>query len=726
MTAKRPTKILIMGMMNLSRLALVAWMLAMWTLVARAQNGDKAGEEQPPPPPHLVIPPAPPLAPEEALKTFKLQPGFRIELVASEPMIESPVALSFDPDGRIWVVEMRGFMPNADGIGEDAPVGRVSVLEDVDGDGRMDKRTIFLDGLVMPRALALVRDGVLVAEPPHLWFCRDTNGDGKCDEKIEVANDYAIEDDPKLGSKANPEHSSNGLMWAMDNWIYSANHTTRFHNVNGEWQRDTTVSRGQWGITQDDFGRIFHNSNSDPLRADLVPSQYLSRNPNLRGAVGVNFQVEKNLSVWPVRVNPGVNRGYQKGQLREDGRLATYTGACGPCIYRGESFPKEFYGAAFLCEPTGNLVRCERLTERDGFVTGTNAFPEAEFLASTDERFRPINLYTGPDGALYVVDMYRGILQHRMYLTSYLRKQSLSRELDKAVDRGRIYRVVAEGHPLGKKPALSKASSSTLVKTLTHPNGWWRDTAQRLLVERADAKVIPDLQKLAAAGKEAVSRLHALWTLDGLGKLDTRTLEAAIRDPHVKVRAAASRLSEPFLNLSDANSLSLRKSLLDGASANEADVLIQLALSLGQVKKPGADPTLALVLARGGTNALIRDAVISGLRDRELEFIGKLDADPNWTDNLPGRSQAIAALARCVLNAGKTESLQGLFGLALKLPAANNWKQLALLDGLAETVLPKVAGKPTMARTIKLDAEPTELLALAKAKTSRCARAQKK
>ncbi|MBI3416253.1 MAG: dehydrogenase [Verrucomicrobia bacterium] len=691
----------------------VIGMLVAFASVGHAQNGDRPGEEQPALPAHIQAPPAPPLSPEDALKSFRLQPGFRIDLVASDPMIESPVALAFDPDGRLWVLEMRGFMPNADGIGEDAPVGRVSVLEDVDGDGRMDKRTIFLDGLVMPRALALVRGGALIAEPPHLWFCRDTNGDGKCDEKIEVANDYATEADPKLGSKMNPEHSANGLMWAMDNWIYSANYTTRFRNVDGSWHREPTVSRGQWGLTQDDFGRIFHNSNSDPLRADLVPSQYLSRNPNLRGAVGVNFQVAKDLAVWPIRVNPGVNRGYQKGQLRDDGRLATYTGACGPCIYRGENFPKEFSGAAFVCEPTGNLIRCERLTESDGFILSTNAFPQAEFLASTDERFRPVNLYTGPDGGLYVVDMYRGILQHRMYLTSYLRKQSLSRALDKAVDRGRIYRIVADGRPLNRKPALSNASGATLVATLAHSNGWWRDTAQRLLIERADAKVVPDLKELVASGKEALARLHALWTLDGLGRLDARTLEGALDDTSPKVQAAAIRLAEPFLKTGDSQAATLWNKTVARAASQDADVLIQLGATLSETKGTVADQALSSLLARGATNALIREAVISGLRDRELEFLERLSTEASWMESTPARVQTFATLARCVLNTAKADKLNGLLSLAAKQPAAA-WKQMALLNGLAEAVPPKVAGKPANVRLVKFEAEPTGLTELKK------------
>src|SRR3954469_11206636 len=326
--------------------------------VAFAQNGDKGETNQPLRVAREKIPLSPPLNPQEALKTFKVPAGFRIELVASEPLIEMPVAIAFDPDGRIYVLEMRGFMPNPQAIGEKEPVGRVSILEDTDGDGRMDKRTSFLEGLVMARAITLVRGGVLVAEPPHLWFCRDKDGDGKGDEKIEVATDY--------GSQSNPEHTANGLLWAMDNWIYSANYGFRFRNTDGKWQKDATTVRGQWGITQDDFGRLFHNSNSDQLRGDLVPSHYVKKRASGTKLKGLNEQIAKDQSTYPIRVNPGVNRGYQVKQLRTNGTLATFTAACGPVIYRGDNFPPEYEGNAFVCEPSGNLVKRSILSEKDG------------------------------------------------------------------------------------------------------------------------------------------------------------------------------------------------------------------------------------------------------------------------------------------------------------------------------------------------------------------------
>src|SRR5688572_24864253 len=241
---------------------------------AHAQNGDRAGEIQSPPPAHLKTPPAPLLSAADAAKSFTLAPGFRIELVASEPLVFDPVAMTIGPDGRLWVVEMRAYMQNVEGKGENAPIGTVAVLEDTDGDGRMDRRTEFAGGFVLPRAIALVGGGVLVAEPPNLWFLRDRNGDDKVDERTRVASDY--------GNPSNPEHTANGLLQALDNWVYSANHTVRFRYNDGAWQRENTAFRGQWGITQDDVGRLFYNTNSDPLRMDVLPADYLRRNPHLR------------------------------------------------------------------------------------------------------------------------------------------------------------------------------------------------------------------------------------------------------------------------------------------------------------------------------------------------------------------------------------------------------------------------------------------------------------
>lgn len=573
-----------------------AFVLAWAALPLFAQRGDKKNEVQEFRVPAEKIPPSPPLSPAAALKTFKIAPGFRINTFAHEPDVQVPIALQFDPDGRAWVLEMRGFMATADGGGEDKPVGRVSILEDADGDGVAEKSKVFLDGLVMPRAFLLVNGGLLLAEPPKLWFYPIQND--KPGERVLVDDDYAKEAETKLGRGANPEHSANSLTLAMDNWIYSLYHTKRYRFADGKWLKEPTPKRAQYGMSQDNFGRLFYNSNSDHARGDLVPSHYAAKTGLGAKLPGLSYQLSKDQTVWPIRVNPGVNRGYQKGTLREDGTLWKFTAACGTGIFRGDALPKDCVGNAFLCEPSANLVRRNILDEKDGIISAHNAYEKAEFLASTDELFRPVNTYTGPDGALYIVDMYHGIIQHRVFLTSYLRQQAESRGIDKVTTYGRIYRVTHDAMKPSEKPKLSKALSAELIAQLGNANGWQRDTAQRLLIERGAAAVAPALLKMALTDANELARLHALWTLEGLKKIDAPLLLTALNDQHPKVRAAAVRLSEPVLRVSSPSAAELRKKVLSLAADNTADVQIQLALTLGEIAVDDTSKTALKTLAQ--------------------------------------------------------------------------------------------------------------------------------
>lgn len=568
---------------------------------ASAQSGDKKGETQKSRVPASMIPPAPPLSPAEALKSFKIAPGYKIQTVAHEPAVQVPIALQFDPDGRMWVLEMRGFMPNADGHGEDQPVGRVSILEDVDGDGAAEKSKVFLDKLVMPRAFLLVRGGLLLAEPPRLWFYPIQ--DDKPGERVLVDDDYAKEADTKLGTRANPEHAANSLTLAMDNWIYSMDHTRRYRFDNGQWIKEANPKRAQYGLSQDNFGRLFYNSNSDQLRGDLVPSVYALKATGSTKLPGVGMQIAKDQSVWPARINPGVNRGYQTATLRDNFTLAKFTAACGVSIYRGDALP-DCLGNAFLCEPSANIVRRNILTEKDGLITAQNAYDKTEFLASTDELFRPVNTYTGPDGALYIVDMYHGIIQHRFFLTSYLREQAESRGLNKVIALGRIYRVTHESRPALSRPALSKTSSADLVQELAHANGWRRDTAQRLLVERSDSSALEPLRKAATSHSNPLARLHALWTLEGLHQADASLLAKLLEDADSKVRAAAVRVSEGLLRTD--GSPELRKLVLARVSDKSADPQIQLGLTLGAIPADDAAKAALKTLAESPFS-LVRD-----------------------------------------------------------------------------------------------------------------------
>ncbi len=696
--------------MTLKTMPLSRVLLALLLTVASlsAQNGDKPGEKQESRVPKDKIPANPPLTPEAALKTFKLQPGFRIEVVAADPLIETPIAMQWDADGRIWVVEMPSYMNTPSATGELEPINRVSVLEDTDGDGKMDKKTVFLDKLVMPRALCLAYGGVLVCEPPALYFYPIEAG-LKPGPRVLVDKNFAPN-----GFK-NPEHTGNSPTWMMNNWIVPANHTARFRKIEDDWKRSATTSRGQWGLTMDDWGRPYYNSNSDQLRTDLVPSEYYFRNPLYRTTAGLMQQPMKDQTVYPGRVNPGVNRGYQEKTLKPDGRLDKYTATCGPGIYRGDNFPAEFVGNAFIPEPSANFVRRMVLTEKAGELTGTNPYKEAEFLTSTDELFRPINAYTGPDGCLYLVDMYHGILQHKVFLTSYLRKQSEDRGLDKVIKHGRIYRIVHTGKPPGPKPQLASASPEALVNTLSHPNGWWRDTAQRLLVEKPAAAAIPPLKQMAVAAADPRARLHALWTLDGMGQMDADTLVASLnKEKNGQVRAATVRISESVLRTSDKDKV-LPK-LVALADTKDIYTQIQLAFTLGEAKDATAEVAMALLARNAGTNTIIRDALISGLAVREVEMLERLAQDKAWADKakVTGGDAFISALAKTIFQQARGDRVNRLLE-QITHKETPKWQTLAVLASLnAPAPSTKKGEPPPRVKYVKLAAEPPALAALAK------------
>ena len=688
--------------------------LLLTAAVALAQNGDKSGEKQESRVPKEKIPANPPLSPEAALKTFKLPPGFRIELVAADPLVETPIAMQWDAAGRLWVVEMPSFMPTPTADGENEPINRISVLEDTDGDGKMDKKTVFLDKLVMPRALCLAYGGVLVCEPPALWWYPIEAG-LKPGKRVLVDKAYAPSGDPALGTKKNPEHTANSPTWFMNNWIVSANHTFRYRRVDDDWKRSATTFRGQWGLTMDDWGRPFYNLNSDQLRTDLVPSEYYFRNPFYRASAGLSQQPLKDQTVWPGRVNPGVNRGYQAGILKPDGRLDRYTATCGPVIYRGDNFPAEFQGNAFIPEPAGNMVRRMVLTEKPGEISGANPYKEAEFLTSTDELFRPVNAYTGPDGCLYLVDMYQGILQHRVFLTSYLRQQAEDRGLDKVHRLGRIYRIVHESKKPGANPQLASASTADLVNRLGHPNGWVRDTAQRLLVEQSPAAALAPLKEIALAAADPRARLHALWTLDGMGQMDATTLITILgKEKQGKVRAAAVRIADTALKTSDKDKVLLK--LVSMAETKDFNVQVQLAFTLGEAKDPAAEAAMLTLARNAGTNALVRDALISGLALREVEMLERLFADKSWEDKakVTGGEAFIGALAKSVFQQAKGDRVNLLLEQITRKETPK-WQTLAVLASLnVPAPSTKKNDPPPRVKFVKLAAEPPALALLAK------------
>jgi mono/diheme cytochrome c family protein/glucose/arabinose dehydrogenase len=671
------------------------------SVVARLLAGPAGGDLAKQQPKYHInqIPPAPVRSPAEELKTFKLSPGFRIELVAAEPMVEEPIALTFDPDGRIYVVELRAYMPDMAGTGELEPIGRIVRLEDSDGDGKIDKSTVFLDHLVIPRAVGLAGDGVLVAEPPTLWFCRDKDGDGKCDEKVEVFTDYGTRN-------PNPEHMANGLMWSLDNWYYNADWAARFRYSKGKFLRDGVPVRGQWGIAQDDVGRLFYNSNSSMLRTELAPAQYLTRNPYFISPPGVNVAIAKN-NVYPSRVTPGVNRGYTE-DVNLEGKLQRVTAACGPTIYRGDQFPTDYRGNAFVCEPSGNLVSRQVLSQDGLSITAKSVQHDGvDFLTSTDERFRPVSLYTGPNGSLYVVDLYHGILQHRAFLSAYLADQVKRRNLDdNQGHRGRIWRIVHESAKPGSAPKLSKATSAELVKNLKHPNGWWRDTSQRLLVERQDGSVQEALEDLITA-KDApvVTKVHALWTLHGLEKLDDDVIAGAIKDADARVRLAAVRVGEVLVRKHVGSAIVEAMNELD----KDPDPQVQLqTLMMTGPGMPELSPVGQRILAAHVSDPIFRAAAIAGAAGRELEVLQSVLADKSAP---AGMNALLNDLAECVVRGRSPERIEKMVGLVAQQSGA---RQEAMLAGMAEAIGGAGGRGRAPARRIRLTREPAGLAAILK------------
>jgi glucose/arabinose dehydrogenase/mono/diheme cytochrome c family protein len=642
-------------------------------LAAHAVQGQNKGLT---PPYKFDIPPAPALSARDEMKTFKIAPGYRVELVAGEPLVHDPVAMTFDPDGRIWVCEMPGFMPNIDGTGEKEPVCTISVLEDTDGDGVMDKRTVFLDKLVLPRGLCWTTDGLLVAASGKIWLCRDVDGDLKCDQK-ELICEY---------NAGNPEHSLNGFMPALDNWIYCAKEGLRLRKLGGRWVRESTVPRGQWGITQDDHGILVYNVNAQLIRGDLIPCYSPSAQaPN----PFINVQLYKEQEVWPIRVNPGINRGYLASFLRPDGTMKVANANCGPVVYRGDNLPKELRGDVFINEPAGNLVRRQVFVEEKGVKTSRNAYNKAEFLASTDERFRPVNMYNAPDGTLYMVDMYRGIIQHGAYITPYLRQQILDRELDKSIGLGRIFRIVHESSQPRRPPALGKATSADLVALLASANGWHRDMAQQLLVERHDLSVVPALEKLAVTGASALGRLDGLWTLEGLGKLDTDVLFSLLADKDANLRASAVCLLRKEVNrVADPSTIQELAPL-----AKDADKIVrmQVALTLGLVNSPLADRVLEPILKDAASDPALLEAILAGFAGRETEFLAARIDLPNWAKAESWRQKLLATSAGLLWRVRQPLAVLRFLHLVGGQPEERSWQQIALLEGL--TSMPVKATK---------------------------------
>jgi mono/diheme cytochrome c family protein/glucose/arabinose dehydrogenase len=552
---------------------------------------------------------SPVLTARESIRRMQIEKGFKIHIVATEPLLNTPVAFSFDDKGRIWVVEMENYMPDSIGTGEDLPVGKIVILTDRNGDGKMDERKVFLDSLVLPRAICFIENGILVAESPNLWH-------------YEIKNDQPFNKtlvDATYAEGGNVEHQPNGLFRALDNWIYNAKSTKRYRKQGNKWLIERTHFRGQWGISQDDQGRLFYNNNSENLQGDYFSPGFGATNSNQSRLAGFSESIIKNNKVYPIRPNTGVNRAYMKGIIDENLKLVNFTAACGPVIFNSTLFGPDYYGNAFVAEPSANLIKRNILSNDANLVTGKQAYIGREFLASTDERFRPVNLYTGPDGALYIVDMYRGIIQHKTYLTPYLKSEIKARNLTQPLNYGRIYKVMPKG--MKARVVIIPQDPSKLITLLSHSNGWVRNKAQQMLVDRKDKSLELPLRQVLKSGSPILARVHALWTMEGLGVLKEDDVLALLKNTDWTLRMQALTVLPSVLNKENYNGfLPVLFAMCDENDVLAAPYLAFLSPYI-QVFDPFSAKKLLLDLSKKYSgNIFISDAVISTLQNREAAF----------------------------------------------------------------------------------------------------------
>lgn len=616
-------------------------------------------------------------SPEESMAMIEMQPGYRLELVAAEPMVEEPAAIAWDGDSKLYVAELNTYMQDIDGKNQLDPVSRVVLLEDTDNDGKMDKRTVFADKLKLPRMIQPLGDVVIIRETDtfDLHSYRDTDGDGVADEKKLVYSGG-----PRGG---NLEHQPSGLDWNIDNWMYVTYTNKRYRWVKDHIEaEDLPLGSGQWGVTHDDIGRNFFCTGGGEN-----PAMDFQR-PLVYGKISLPGEQEDGFrEVFPLVAIPDVQGG--GGRFRKDAlTLNNFTGCAGQHIYRGDKLPADFYGDYIIPEPVGRLVRRAKVVNENGKIVVKNATPGTEFMRSRDANFRPVNAATGPDGCLYIVDMYRGIIQEGNWVGrgSYLRGVVENYGLDKNIGRGRIYRVVHESSKRDKKPQMLKAPAAELVKYLSHPNGWWRDEAQKLLVVRGDISVVAALQSLARNGQSPLGRLHALWTLDGLGQSDARLLTEKFSDADPRVRAAAIRISEPFLS---AGSPALMKLLSALADDPDVEVTIQLILSLGRSAAPDADLLIEKIAETHGDNPNVM-AIISSFRGNIAEAKRRRLQDKFLTI---GETNFQAICSACHAPDGKGTPVPGIANMTLGAPLNGSPRVLGKKDIPIKVMLKGMIGE---------------------------------
>jgi putative membrane-bound dehydrogenase-like protein len=632
----------------------------------------------------------PPLTPKEAVKHFRLTDGLRIELVAAEPQIESPVAIAFDEDARLWVVEMRDY-PNGPAPGK-PPEGRIRVLEDRDDDGYYEHSRVFADELLFANGLLPWRGGVIVTAAPHIIYLKDTDGDGKADLRDILYEGFAVQ---------NPQLRVSHPVLGLDNWVYAANGlrggkvirarpplAPEGRGVGGEGKpvslagmdfrfdplgdRHEAISgMGQFGNTFDAWGRRFVCDNRHHLRHIVIENRYLKRNPYLAvpGVVEDISELEDGPLSSGGKIYP-LSKNWTTSSLHE-GR---FTAACGVFVYQGSLLPKAFRGSAFTCDPTGNLVHQEILEPRGATFRSRPAQKGKEFLATPDDWFRPVFLAHGPDDALYVVDMYRAVIEHPEFMPPELKNRP---DLTLGKDKGRIWRIVPARLEVEEPvPRLGRLRSKELVPLLERRQAWVRSTAQRLLLERQDQAAVPLLREMVLDFSQPRAIVQAAWLLEAFGALEEASILRLLRHEQPRVREHGVLLAEPRL----AKAKALQDTVVSLAGDADPRVRFQVALSLGQWQDDRILEPLKEIALRDGEHKWTRFAVASAVPTRAGALLRGLFA-PGKTE--PSRLLMMQELAALVGARRDPEEVSDLLK-QLVSPRYPHRFGLAVLNGLAD------------------------------------------
>ncbi|MFK8114748.1 MAG: ThuA domain-containing protein [Rubripirellula sp.] len=559
------------------------------------------------------------LTPVESIASMELPAGYQAQVVLSEPHIREPVLAVWDGNGALYVAEMRSYMQDEYGTGtKSLRNGRVSRHEDTNGDGILDRHTVFVDKLNLPRMLLPLDDRIAIVETDttNVHAYRDTNGDGMADEKRLI-----YEGSRKIDASRSVEHQDSGLLWSIDNWIYLSRGRERFRFDGKQLQREAIeFDWNQWGLDQDDTGRLFFNANSEPLKSFQQHPVYWNqiasrakgrwRKPTLGADYSPEFLTMHSTCTVGDR---GENHAYQ-----------SFTSATGGSVFRGHSLPSEMRGDYFICDPTGHLVRRGKLTREVGKINVRNAYEKskAEFIVSSDINFRPVSTHTGPDGCLYVVDMYRGMIQDAPWVNDKMQVMLRNTGLNFNIHHGRVYRVVHQDHDPQPVPRMLEMATADLVQQLASGNGWIRDTAQRLILLREDRDTVrKSLADLTTSDDSPLARVHALWTLDGMQACGAETLVPAFKDPDWRVREAAVRISEPLLAKDNADVWRGIEALVDESDPNVAR---QLILSLGWNLSERAVALIDRVIENHLTNEVVFLSAMTALFQHETPLIKRM------------------------------------------------------------------------------------------------------